>query len=47
MDDKVLAAAVEYEVDYIITGDKDILELKKYKGITMVTASDFIKRGKL
>jgi putative PIN family toxin of toxin-antitoxin system len=47
MDDKILAAAVEHKADYIITGDKDILELKKYKGIIMVTASDFIKTGNL
>lgn len=36
-DNRVLEAGVEGDCDFIITGDKDLLELKSYKGIKIVT----------
>lgn len=41
-DNRVLEAAIEGECDYIVTGDKDLLTLKKYKKIKIVTADTFI-----
>lgn len=37
-DNRVLEAAVEGKCDFIVTGDKDLLELGRYKGIKIVTA---------
>lgn len=41
-DDKFLACAFEAKADYIITGDKDLLVLKKYEGIKIVTSREFL-----
>lgn len=41
-DDKVIACAVGGQADYIITGDNDLLTLKDYQGIRIVTASEFL-----
>lgn len=41
-DDKFLACAVEAGADYIITGDKDLLVLKEYEGIKIITPREFI-----
>jgi putative PIN family toxin of toxin-antitoxin system len=43
-DNHILAAAEVLNVDYIITGDNDLLELKKYKGISIVTPREFVLR---
>ena len=40
-DDIVLACALEAAVDYLVTGDKDLLILKKFRGIRIVTPRDF------
>jgi putative PIN family toxin of toxin-antitoxin system len=40
-DDNVLAAAIEGKCDCIITGDKDLLILKQYEGIDIMSPSDF------
>jgi len=40
-DDNILAAACKSEVDCIITGDKDLLVLKKYNGIPVLSPRDF------
>ena len=40
-DDNVLACAVEAETDYLVTGDKDLLHLKTYRGIRIITPRDF------
>jgi putative PIN family toxin of toxin-antitoxin system len=40
-DDAILACALEAEVDYLVTGDADLLELKTFKGIHIVTPRDF------
>lgn len=40
-DDPILAAAVKAGCAYLVTGDKDLLTLKKYEGIGMVTPREF------
>lgn len=42
-DDQILADAVINEIDIIITGDKDLLELKDYKGIKIIMPKDYWK----
>ena len=41
-DDRVLEAATTGECDFIVTGDKDLLDIKAYKGIKIVTPTDFL-----
>ncbi|MHB1335480.1 MAG: putative toxin-antitoxin system toxin component, PIN family [Candidatus Humimicrobiaceae bacterium] len=41
-DNKILDLAVFSGADYIITGDKDLLSLGKYKDIIIITPADFI-----
>lgn len=47
-DDKFLAAAVEARADYVVTGDKDLLDLKAYKVVRIITPAQFLRilRGK-
>jgi len=40
-DDKILGLAVNAGADYIITGDKDLLVLKKFELITILTPREF------
>lgn len=42
-DDKFLACAIEAQAEFIITGDDDLLELKEYEGIKIVTPREFIE----
>ncbi len=42
-DDYILATAVEGKCDCIITGDKDLLILKRYEGIEILSPRDFHK----
>lgn len=42
-DDQTLADAVTNAIDIIITGDKDLLELKNYKGIKIIMPKDYWK----
>lgn len=42
-DNMVLATAIAGKTDYIITGDKDLLALKKYKQIRILSAKNFVK----
>jgi putative PIN family toxin of toxin-antitoxin system len=42
-DDKFIEAAYEAQCDYIITSDRDLLGLKSYGEIKMVTPGDFWK----
>ncbi|HEY4695228.1 MAG TPA: putative toxin-antitoxin system toxin component, PIN family [Candidatus Nanoarchaeia archaeon] len=42
-DNRVLEAAVEGKVDFIVTGDKGLLELKEFRGIKIVTPDEFLK----
>lgn len=40
-DDAILACALEAKADYLVTGDLDLLELKMFKGIRIVTPRNF------
>jgi len=40
-DVKIITCAVAGKADYIVTGDKDLLVLKEYKGIRIVTPKTF------
>jgi len=40
-DDAILACALEARADYLVTGDMDLLELKIFKGVRIVTPRDF------
>lgn len=44
---RVLEAAVEGGCDYVITGNKAILELKKYRGIGSIYSYGFKLHGRL
>jgi len=43
-DDKFIACAVAAQADYIVSGDKDLLVLKKYGQIKIISASEFLKK---
>lgn len=40
-DDLILACALEAKADYLVTGDGDLLELKTFNGIRIVTPRNF------
>jgi len=40
-DDSILACALEAGADYLVTGNVDLLELKIFKGIRIVTPREF------
>lgn len=40
---KILECAVSSNSDYIVTGDKHLLDIKEYKGIKIVTAKQFLE----
>jgi len=42
-DDKFLACAIEGKADYIVSGDRDLLTLKKFNGIKIVSPREFVK----
>lgn len=42
-DNRVLEAAVEGKCNYIITGDKGLLDLRLFKDIKIMTADQFLK----
>lgn len=42
-DDPILATALAGKADYIVTGDKDLLVLEKYKRIVIINPANFIK----
>ena len=41
-DNMVLECAIEGEAQYIVSGDKHLLELKEYRGIRIIRAGDFL-----
>jgi len=41
-DNKYLECAVAANADYIISGDKHLLELKEYSGVKIVTAAEYL-----
>lgn len=42
-DDKVLECAVETKARFIVTGDKHLLHLGNFRGITIVNPTEFLK----
>ena len=42
-DDKFLAAATEAEARFVVTGDRDLLDLKNYRGVRIVRPLLFLK----
>jgi putative PIN family toxin of toxin-antitoxin system len=42
-DDKILQCGFNGNVDFIITGDKDLLVLKEYKAIKIMTPKDYLE----
>jgi predicted nucleic acid-binding protein len=42
-DDMVLECAMEGGAHYIVTGDKDLLDLKVFRSIQIVRASEFLR----
>lgn len=41
-DNRVLETAIEGNCDYIVTGDRDLLDLKKYQNIQILTPTEFL-----
>lgn len=41
-DDQVLGTALAGQVDCIVTGDKDLLDLKEFNSIVIIKPSDFL-----
>lgn len=46
-DDNILAAAVSANCDCVITGDEDLLVLKAYEGIDILSPRDFLMNEKV
>jgi uncharacterized protein len=42
-DNIILECAVESKADYIISGDDDLLRIKEFKGIKIITVDKFLK----
>jgi len=42
-DNKFLEAALEAKADFIITGDHHLLELREFRGVKILSPSDFLK----
>jgi putative PIN family toxin of toxin-antitoxin system len=40
-DDNIIACAVAAKADYVVTGDSDLLDIKSYKDIKIITPRDF------
>jgi putative PIN family toxin of toxin-antitoxin system len=40
-DDQILSCALSAEVDYLVTGDSDLLQLKEFHGIRILTPGAF------
>ncbi len=41
-DDQILAAALDAEVDYLVTGDKKLLAIGTFQGIDLITPRAFL-----
>ncbi|MFH1774368.1 MAG: hypothetical protein ABH874_05365 [Methanobacteriota archaeon] len=44
--DKFIECALTGEVDYIVSGDRHLLELKKYRGIKILTPTELRKKNR-
>jgi putative PIN family toxin of toxin-antitoxin system len=45
-DNKIIDCAVEARASYVISGDKHLLELKRYKNIKIVSPKEFYEKTK-
>lgn len=43
-DNRILECADKFRADYIISGDKHLLQLQKYKGVLIITPADYLRR---
>ena len=43
-DNRILECALACKAEFIVTHDKHLLKLKKYKGIKIITAKEFLDR---
>jgi len=41
-DDQFLACALSAEVEYLVTGDRDLADLKRFRNIQIVTIAEFL-----
>jgi putative PIN family toxin of toxin-antitoxin system len=41
-DDKFLSCAVEGDADYVVTGDGDLLDMRTFQGVRIVTPREFL-----
>lgn len=42
-DNKILECGIAGKVDYIVTGDKHLLQIKEYKGVKIVTPREIVE----
>ena len=42
-DDAIVQTAVTAGADYLVTADKEILKLKKVRGVQLITAAEFAR----
>jgi putative PIN family toxin of toxin-antitoxin system len=42
-DDEYLAAALEGHAEYVVSGDSDLLDIHEYRGVSIVTAREFVR----
>lgn len=45
-DNKFIDCAIEIKAKYIISGDKDLLDIKNYRNISIITVDEFLKKQK-
>ncbi len=43
-DNKIVEAAIDGKVNYLVSGDNHLLKLKKYKDIKIINAGKFLKK---
>jgi len=41
-DDKFIACAISAGVDYLVTGDRDLADMKRYKNVRIITVGEFL-----
>ena len=42
-DNKFLAAAIEAEARFVVTGDRDLLDLRRYRNVQIITPARFLR----
>ncbi len=45
-DNRVIECALECQADFIVSGDKHLLQLKRYAGIPIMSVREFLERGR-